>query len=76
MGASHDAPYATDLRRLSTEDEAVLRAVTRQRHGAYYSDVNPLEAYDAIVHIPHVTAADLDPGAVAESHEDIRKVLG
>ena len=55
MASSCDGPFATDLRRLSPSDAAAVRAVSKQRFGTYYSDLNPLDAYDVLVHIPHVT---------------------
>jgi len=35
-----------------------------------------MEAYDVIVHLPHVTAADPDPEAVAASPDDVRAAFG
>jgi erythromycin esterase len=72
MAASHDGPFAVDLRRLSPADAALLRAATRQRFGGSYSEQNPVDAYDVIIHVPHVAAATLDPDAVAASPADVR----
>jgi erythromycin esterase len=73
MVASHDGPFAVDLRRLSPADTAQVRAATRQRFGHHYSEQNPLDAYDAVIHLPVVMAATLDPDAVAASPAEVRK---
>ncbi|KOX18003.1 erythromycin esterase [Saccharothrix sp. NRRL B-16348] len=75
MAASHHAPFATDLRRLSPADTATVQAVTRQRYGTFYSDLNPLDAYDVIVHLPHVTPAEPDHDALAHSPLDVREAF-
>ncbi|MBU3065872.1 erythromycin esterase family protein [Nocardia sp. NEAU-G5] len=75
MAASHDGLFATDLRRLSPSDAAIVGSVTRQRYGTYYSDLSPLDAYDAIVHIPHVTAADPDVDALTHAPREVRDVF-
>ena len=73
MAASHDGPFATDLRRLPPADAALLRGVSPQRYGAFYSGLRPLDAYDVIVHLPRVTAAEPDPAALASSPPDVRE---
>lgn len=75
MAATYDAPFATDLRRLSDADMATVRDVTEQRFGDFYSGVNAIEAYDVIVHLPTVTAATIDADAVANAPEDVRTVF-
>jgi erythromycin esterase len=75
MAASHDGMFATDLRRLSPVDEATVRAVTRQRYGPFYSELSPLDAYDVVVHLPHVTAADPDADAVASAPDEVRRAF-
>ena len=77
MAASHDGPFATDLRRLSPADTDAVRAASRQRAGlgTFYSDQSPLDAFDIIVHLPHVTAAEPDLAALAHSPQDVRKVF-
>ncbi|MBU3064207.1 hypothetical protein KO481_22065 [Nocardia sp. NEAU-G5] len=75
MAASHDGLFATDLRRLSPSDAAIAGTVTRQRYGTYYSDLSPLDAYDAIVHIPRVTAADPDVDALTHAPREVRDVF-
>ncbi|HEV8528464.1 MAG TPA: erythromycin esterase family protein [Actinomycetes bacterium] len=75
MAASGDGPFAVDLRRLSSADADAVRAASQQRFGAFYSDLSPLDAYDAIVHLPHVTAAEPDPAALACSPQDVREVF-
>ncbi|MEV4130083.1 erythromycin esterase family protein [Nocardia sp. NPDC049707] len=76
MEASGDGPFATDLRRLSPADADAVRAASQQRFGPWYSEVNALKAYDVIVHLPHVTAASLDPAALAAAPSDVLQVLG
>lgn len=73
MAASHDGPFAADLRRLSPGDTALVRAATRQRFGHSYSEQDPLDAFDAVVHVPHLTAATIDPEALAASPADVRR---
>jgi erythromycin esterase len=75
MAASHDGPFAVDLRRLSPEDTAQIRAVSRQRFGSIYSAQNPLDAFDALVHVPQVSAAEPDATAIAASPADVRKAF-
>lgn len=75
LAASHDGPFATDLRRLSPADADIVRGASEQRYGTYYADINPLDAYDIIVHIPHVTAAEPDPAAVACSPAEVRQAF-
>ena len=75
MAASHDGPFATDLRRLPPADAATVRAVSQQRYGAYYSDLSPLDAFDVVVHLPHVTPADPDHAALASAPRDVREAF-
>lgn len=77
MAASHDGPFATDLRRLSPADADAVRAVSRQRAGlgTFYSDQSPLDAFDVIVHLPHVTAAAPDHAAFAHAPYDVRQAF-
>jgi erythromycin esterase len=72
MGASHDGPFATDLRRLSPIDTETVRAASRQRFGAGYAELDAVDAYDVVVHLPHVTAAEPDTAAVASSPADVQ----
>jgi erythromycin esterase len=67
-----DGPFAVDLRRLPPADTEAVRAATRLRAGALTTEVDPIEGYDLLIHLPHVTAADPDPEAVAASPEDVR----
>ncbi|MGW5363267.1 erythromycin esterase family protein [Actinopolymorpha pittospori] len=73
MAASHDGPFGVDLRRLSPEDAAKVGAVRQQRFGTQYTELNPLGAYDAVVHLPDVRGADPDHDVIAHSHPDVRK---
>jgi erythromycin esterase len=75
MAASHDGPFATDLRRLSPADVTTVRAVSRQRFGSFYSDQSPLDAFDVIVHLPHVTPAEPDHTALANSPHDVQEAF-
>ncbi|MEU9112813.1 erythromycin esterase family protein [Streptomyces sp. NPDC048483] len=75
MSASSDGPFATDLRRLSPTDTEAVRAVSEQRLGALYCDVRPLDAYDVIVHLPQVTAAEPDAAALADSPHDVQQAF-
>ncbi|MET9343013.1 erythromycin esterase family protein [Nonomuraea sp. NPDC003804] len=78
MAASHDGPFAVDLRRLSPCDADAVRAVSRQRAGigAFYSGQRPLDAFDVVVHLPHVTAAEPDAAALDHAPEDVRRAFG
>ncbi|MCP2257160.1 erythromycin esterase [Streptoalloteichus tenebrarius] len=75
MAASHDGLFATDLRRLSPADAATVLAVSEQRLSTFYCEISPLDAYDAVIHLPHVTAADPDDDALAHSPEDVREAF-
>ncbi|MGY1900755.1 erythromycin esterase family protein [Nocardia gipuzkoensis] len=75
LNASHDGPFAVDLRRMSERDRTIIRSTSQQRTGNMYLDVNPLEAFDAIIHIPYVTAAEPDTASLAESPEDVQKAF-
>ena len=75
MAVSHDGPFATDLRRLSPADATTVGAVSQQRYGALYSDLSPLDAFDVIVHLAHVTPADPDRGALVRAPRDVREVF-
>ncbi|GAA0372970.1 erythromycin esterase family protein [Microbispora corallina] len=74
MDAAHDGPFATDLRRLSPSDAEAVRAAGEQRAGVgdFYAELSPLDAYDVVVHLPRVTAAAPDPGALACSPQEVR----
>lgn len=73
MAASHDGPFATDLRRLAPTDAAAVRDASRHRAGTFYTEQNPLESFDVIVHLPHVTPADADEDALAHAPDDVRE---
>ncbi|MDP9868425.1 MULTISPECIES: erythromycin esterase family protein [Streptosporangium] len=77
MDASHDGPFATDLRRLSPADADAVRAASRQRagNGTSYSDLSPLDAFDIVVHLPYVTAAEPDAAALAHSPRDVQEAF-
>ncbi len=75
MAASHDGPFGTDLRRLSEADTATMRAVRRQRFGNDYGEVSPLDAFDVVVHVPHVTPAEPDHAALADSPSEVQEVF-
>jgi erythromycin esterase len=75
MAASCDGPFATDLRRLPAADTTTVGAVSQQRFGTFYSDLSPLDAYDVIVHLPHVTAAEPDHDALVNSPHEVQEVF-
>jgi erythromycin esterase len=77
MAASRDGPFATDLRRLSPADTSAVRAASKQRAGigAFYSQVSPLDAYDVIVHLSRVTAAEPDRAALAHASQDVQEAF-
>src|SRR6185437_9381673 len=77
MHESHDGPFAVDLHRLPPEDTDAVRAAGRQRAGlgSFYGEQRALDAFDAIVHLPHVTAADPDPDALAHSPAEVQQVF-
>ncbi|GAB3418278.1 erythromycin esterase family protein [Flindersiella endophytica] len=76
MAATHDGPFGVDLHRLPTSDEATLRGITQQRLGTTNHSYRPLEAFDALIHLPHVTPATLDPDALLAGPDDVRTLLG
>jgi erythromycin esterase len=49
--------------------------VQRAGVGAYYSPVSALDAYDIVVHLPHVTGADPDEAALVCSPQEVRDVF-
>ncbi|MFI0789830.1 erythromycin esterase family protein [Streptomyces lydicus] len=75
MAASHDGPFATDLRRLTPADTTSVRAASQQRAGigAVYSDQSPLDAYDIVIHLPHVTPAEPDRDALAYASREVQE---
>ncbi|MEU6717452.1 erythromycin esterase family protein [Nonomuraea sp. NPDC046802] len=77
MHATHDGPFATDLRRLSSADADAVRgaAVQRAGLGEHYSPVSAMDAYDIVVHLPHVMGADPDEAALACSPQEVREVF-
>jgi erythromycin esterase len=76
MAASHDGPFAVDLRRLAAADAAAVRAASTQRYGSFYSVQNPLDAFDVLVHVPHVGTAEPDCEAIAASPSDVQEIVG
>ncbi|QWF84553.1 erythromycin esterase family protein [Amycolatopsis sp. CA-230715] len=72
MDASADGPFATDLRRLSPGDTTAVRAASQLHQGNVVGDVSPLDAYDVLVHLPRVTAAEPDATALAHSSQDVQ----
>lgn len=77
MHESRVGSFATDLRRLSPADADAVRSATVQRAGlgAFYAPVSALDAYDIVVHLPHVTGADPDETALACSPQEVREVF-
>jgi erythromycin esterase len=77
MAVSHDGPFAVDLRRLSTVDEETVRGATTQRAGigAFHAGQSPLDAWDVVIHLPTVTAADPDDDALTYAPHDVQKAF-
>ncbi|ADD41584.1 erythromycin esterase family protein [Stackebrandtia nassauensis] len=75
MAASGDGAFAVDLRQLSKQDADLLAGTMAHRISSFYIDVNPSTAFDAIVHIPQVTAATPDPDALAHSPAPVRETF-
>jgi erythromycin esterase len=75
MQASGDGPFAVDLRRLPAADAETVRAAGQQRFGSFYADIDPLTAYDVIVHLPRVMAAEPDPTALACSPPEVQEAF-
>jgi erythromycin esterase len=77
MAASHDGPFATDRRRLSPADTNAVGAASQQRAGigTFYADQSPLDAFDVIVHLPYVTAAEPDHAALAHAPRDVQEAF-
>ncbi|MBF6327246.1 erythromycin esterase family protein [Nocardia transvalensis] len=73
MSATHDGPFAIDLRTLSPEDSAAVGATTRYRMGNWYLDVNPVQAFDIVIHLPSATPAEPDPEAIAEAPQEVQQ---
>ncbi|MGH3319422.1 MAG: erythromycin esterase family protein [Streptosporangiaceae bacterium] len=71
MAASHDGPFAVDLRRLPSADREAVGAITRQRSGGFSCPIDPLAAYDLLVHLPRVTAAQPDPDAAVSAPAEV-----
>lgn len=75
MAATHDGPFATDLRRLSQADADAVRTASRQRSGSFHYEVNALDAYDIVVHLPHVTPAEPDTAALTHAPAEVREAF-
>lgn len=75
MGQQSDEPFAVDLRRLSPAEADQVRGASRQRFWPFYAEIDATVAYDLIVHLPHVSEATFDAGALAASPEEVRKLL-
>lgn len=75
MGQLSDEPFALDLRRLSPTEADHVRGAARQRFGPFYAELDATVAYDLIVHLPHVSEASLDAGALDASPEEVRNLL-
>jgi erythromycin esterase len=75
MAATHDEPFGVDLRALDATDRATLAGVRTQRSGPFLCPVDPLAAYDVIMHLPHVTEARPDPAAVDAAPAEVAAVF-
>jgi erythromycin esterase len=72
MAVSHDGPFVTDLRALSPADVRTVQCMSQQRFGTFYSELAPLDAYDIVVHLPHVTPATPDEDALNHAPDEIQ----
>ncbi len=75
LAASHDGDLVSDLRRLTGADAETVRAVRRQRFGNDYADVRTPDAFDVVVHLGHVTAAEPDRSALANSPHEVQEAF-
>ncbi|MGO1053299.1 erythromycin esterase family protein [Crossiella sp. CA198] len=75
MAASHDGPFAVNLRTLGEADRQAVRAAGQHRNGTYYNELDPLVAYDALVHVPVVSAGEPDAEALAASPPEVREMF-
>jgi erythromycin esterase len=75
MAATHDEPFGVDLHALDAADRATLAGVRTQRSGPFLCPVDPLAAYDVIVHLPRVTEARPDPAAVDAAPAEVAAVF-
>jgi erythromycin esterase len=60
---------------LSPADATTIRAVSQQRLAHLYCDTSPLQAFDVVVHLPHINVGDPDLNAFAHAPEDIQQAL-
>jgi erythromycin esterase len=75
LDAQSTEPFAVDLRRLSPDARAAVKAAGQQRLGPFYVDVDATAAYDVLVHLPHVTPATPDDEALAASPPEVREAF-
>ncbi|RJO79343.1 erythromycin esterase family protein [Nocardia panacis] len=73
MTATHDGLFGVNLRGLSAADLAAVRAAGEQRFGNVYAEVDAAAAYDAVIHLPTLTAATPDAGAIAAAPPEVRE---
>jgi len=75
MDGLGDEPFALDLRGLSPAETAEVRAASRQRFWPFYAEIDATAAYDVVVHLPRVSEATFDDGALDASPEEVRNLL-
>ncbi|HEY4456784.1 MAG TPA: hypothetical protein VGN81_20905 [Pseudonocardiaceae bacterium] len=75
MVASGTGVFAVDLRALSAADADAVRAANQHRATGLYGEVDATVAFDAIIHIPHTTAAHVDLAAVRCAPPEVRAAL-
>lgn len=75
MAASHDEPFAADLRELSPADARSVQAASKQRFGTAYCDLDPLDAYDIIVHLPQLTPAEPDQDVLGHAPSEVQRMF-
>ncbi|MGH8876787.1 MAG: erythromycin esterase family protein [Stackebrandtia sp.] len=75
MAASSDTVFAADLRRLTAADTETIRGATSHRIGTMYTELDPLAAFDNLVHFPRVTASRPDRAAIAHTPAEVREAF-
>lgn len=75
LDASHDGPFAVDLRRLDPADAELVSGTRLLRSGPYECPVDPITGFDVLIHLPHVTEVTFDPEAIAAAPAEVASAL-
>ncbi|OLR91315.1 erythromycin esterase family protein [Actinokineospora bangkokensis] len=67
-----EGPIAVVTSRLTEDEKATIRAAGEQRLGPDTLPIDAVAAFDALVHVPTVSAAPADPGALTRSPSEVR----